>query len=330
MPKPKIGIVVRESLRKRILADSDLQKLKEFAEVSINPTDSDLVDQQAAQFLRGMDGALSSWNSGDLTPAILTAAPKLKIWAYGAGSIKGKICDEAWEKGVIVTSGAPVIADDVAELTMGFITMGLRKVILYARAMQAGQRSPDKALTKTLFRRTVGVVSASHVGQRVMRLLRPYQTRILLYDPTLTREVALAEFGAELVDLETMACESDVVTIHAPKLPSTYQMWNETHFQLMADDSVFINTSRGANVDEEALIRELSKGRLFAFLDVTDPEPPVLTSPLRQLDNVILTPHVDGPQTQRLGERAVEELRRSFTGEEPLYRVTKEMLSDIG
>ena len=57
MPKPKIGIVVGESLRKRIFADSDLQKLTEFAEVSINPTDSDLVDQQAAQFLRGMDGA---------------------------------------------------------------------------------------------------------------------------------------------------------------------------------------------------------------------------------------------------------------------------------
>ena len=62
MPKPKIVIVVGESLRKRILADSDLQKLTEFAEVSINATDSDLVDQQAAQFWRGRDGALSSWN----------------------------------------------------------------------------------------------------------------------------------------------------------------------------------------------------------------------------------------------------------------------------
>ena len=69
MPKPKIGIVVGESLRKRILADSDLQKLKEFAEVSINPTDSDLVDQQAAQFLRDKDGALSSWNDSSKKPS---------------------------------------------------------------------------------------------------------------------------------------------------------------------------------------------------------------------------------------------------------------------
>jgi len=327
--KPKVGILVRESLRKRILSDVDLDKLKSFAEVEINPEDRDLSDEEAAEFLKGKDGAFTSWNSGDLTPAILESAPGLKIWAYGAGTIKGKICDEAWEKDVVVTSAAPVIADDVAELTLGFITVGLRRVFPFSEAMHNGERRPDKTTAKSLFRRTVGVVSASQVGQRVMRLLKPYEARILLYDPFMPEDRARDEFGAELVDLETMARESEVVTIHAPKLDATYHMWNETHFKLMQDDCVFVNTSRGANLDEAALIAELEKGRFFAFLDVTDPEPPEMDSPLRKLQNVILTPHCAGMQSYRIGARKVEEIRRCFAAEEQLFRVTRDMLDRL-
>lgn len=327
MAKPKVGIVVRESLRKRILSADDLDRLKGFADVKVHAEDRDLSGAEAAAFLKGMDGALTSWNSGDLTPAILETAPNLKIWAYGAGTVKGKICDEAWEKDVVVTSAAPVIADDVAELTLGFITVGLRKVFPFSQMMRENVR-PDKNTAKSLFRRTVGVISASQVGQRVMRLLRPYEARILLYDPFVTPARA-AEFGAELADLETIARQSDVVTIHAPKLDETHHMWNEKHFRLMQDDCVFVNTSRGANIDEAALIRELEKGRFFAFLDVTDPEPPKADSLLRRLHNVVLTPHCAGMQSYRIGARKVEELRRYFAGEEPLFRVTRDMLDRL-
>lgn len=327
MAKPKVGVVVRDSLRQRILSNADLEKLKGFADVTVFQEDRNLSDAEAAEFLKGMDGAFTSWNSGDLTPAILELAPNMKIWAYGAGTIKGKICDEAWEKDVIVTSAAPVIADDVAELTLGFITIGLRQVFPFSQMMRNNAR-PDKNSAKSLFRRTVGVISASQVGQRVMRLLKPYETRILLYDPFMTPQRA-AEFGAELADLETIARESEVVTIHAPKLDATYHMWNEKHFKLMQDDCVFVNTSRGANLDEAALIRELEKGRFFAFLDVTDPEPPVADSPLRKLPNVVLTPHCAGMQSYRIGARKVEELRRCFAGEEQLFRVTRDMLDRL-
>ncbi|MDP6041990.1 MAG: hydroxyacid dehydrogenase [Candidatus Latescibacteria bacterium] len=329
MAKPKVGIVIRKSLRERILSDQDLEKLKGFAEVSINDEDRDIVDEEAAEFLKGMDGAMTSWNSGDLTPAILEGVPELKIWAYGAGTVKGKICEEAWEKDVVVTSAAPVIADDVAELTMGFITIGLRRVFPFSQAMSGGDKKPSKTEAKSLFRRTVGVISASQVGQRVMRLLRPYEPRILLYDPFITPERARNEFGAELADLETIAREAEVVTLHAPKLDATYHMWHETHFKLMQDDCVFVNTSRGANLDEAALIAELEKGRFFAFLDVTDPEPPVKDSPLRSLPNVVLTPHCAGMQSYRIGARKVEELRRCFEGEEQLFQVTRDMLDRL-
>ena len=329
MSKPKIGILVPETLRNRILSADDLEKLKSFADVEINPNgDNHLSEEEAADFLADKDGAMSSWGVTNLTPGILEKATGLKIWAYGAGTVKGKISEEAWEKGVIVTSAAPAIADDVAALTMGFITIGLRRVITYMREMQANEPAL-KPLSRSLFRRTVGVVSASQVGQRVMRLLKPYDARILLYDPFISAERAREEFGAELADLETIARESEVVTIHAPKLEATYHMYNATHFKLMKDDAVFVNTSRGDNIDEGALIEELEKGRLFAFLDVTSPEPPVPESPLRKLPNCVLTPHVAGLQSFRVGDLVVEELRRCFAGEEQKFQVTREMLDRL-
>ncbi len=328
MSRPKIGILVKTSLRERILSDEDLQKLKSFADVEINPEDRDYSEEEAADFLVGKDGAMSSWRVTNLTPGILEKSPGLKIWAYGAGTVKGKICEEAWEKGVVVTSSAPSIADDVAELTMGFITIGLRRVIPYMREMQTNEPAL-KPLSRSLYRRTVGVISASQVGQRVMRLLAPYGVRVLLYDPFMSEARARDEFGAELMDLVTIAKESDVVTIHAPKLDATYQMVNATHFQMMKDDAVFVNTSRGDNIDEAALITELEKGRLFAFLDVTSPEPPLADSPLRKLPNCVLTPHVAGQQSYRIGNQVVEEIRRCFAGEEQVFQVTREMLDRL-
>ena len=327
MARPKVGVLVKRSLREKILSSQDLAKLEGFAEVTLNPEDRDMPEGEAARFLAGMDGAMSSWQVTPLTSAILETAPDLKIWAYGAGSIKGKICDEAWEKGVIATSAAAAIADDVAELTMGFITIGLRRVVQYMRQMRANEKTV-KDESRSLYRRTIGVVGASQVGIRVMRLLAPYDVRILLYDPFLTQEQA-GDLGAELVDLATMARESDVVTCHAPKLPETHHMWSATLLRLMKDDGVLVNTSRGDNIDEEALVEELKKGRLFAFLDVTSPEPPLPESPLRQLPNVVLTPHVAGQRSYRIGASVVEELRRCFAGEEQLFRVTRDMLDRL-
>ena len=331
MARPQIALLLRQSVREKILHPDDLEVLRGFADVKINAEDRDLDEEEAADFLVGMDGVMATWTGRgvrmQLSPAVVEKVPSLKIWSHAAGTVKTKICEEAYEKGIVVTSAAPAIADDVAEYTMAFITIGLRRVIQRSRQMAANEK-PEKSVVKTLYRRTVGVISASHVGQRVMKLLQPYRVRLLLYDPFVSEEQA-KEFGAELLDLETMARECDVVTCHAPRLDATHHMWNRTHFKLMKDDTVFVNTSRGPNIDQAALIEELQKGRLFALLDVTDPEPAEPDSPLRTLPNVVLTPHIAGPQTYRVGGMAAEELRRYFAGEGQIHQVTHDMLETI-
>ena len=128
------------------------------------------------------------------------------------------------------------------------------------------------------------------------------------------------------------ASRADIVSLHAPAVPSTYHMLSRALLQEMQDDAVLINTARGALIDEPALIDELRKGRFFAFLDVTDPEPPALDSPLRSLPNVVVTPHLAGCITDctRMGEMAVEELRRFFAGEPPLHPITPDQFGRIG
>jgi phosphoglycerate dehydrogenase-like enzyme len=329
MERPRIHILPKRSLREDILPPESIEMLQSFAEVTINEEDRDLAEEEAVEFLKGTHGVIGSWGVTALSPVILEAAPDLKIWCHAAGSLKSRhgICEEAWARGIVITSSAPAIADDVAEFTVAMIGISLRKVFPLSRRMAEGEfRSSKIGADRTLYRRTIGIIGASQVGIRVMRLLRPYRTRILLYDPFVTEKKACEDYGAELVDLQTMARESEVVSCHAPRLDATRRMWGATHFKLMPDGAIFINNSRGANIDEEALIAELKTGRIFACIDVTEPEPCALDSPLRTLPNVILTPHIAGSQTYRIGEMAAEELRRFFAGEGQLFQVKKEML----
>ncbi len=327
MGKPKVAILIRKPLRERILDGVDLSKLEAAADVEVNPHERDLSEDEAIEMLREAEGVMSSWGTVPLTRAIVEAAPSLRIWAHAAGSVKRMVAEDAWDSGVAVTSAAPAIADDVAEITMAFITMGLRNIVHYMRGMAANE-PVDKDDARSLYRKTVGVISASHVGRRVIELLRPYDTRILLYDPFVSEDQA-ASLGAELADLDKIARESDVVTCHAPRLPETRHMLGERHFRAMRDDAVVVNTSRGDNLDESALIGELERGRLFAFLDVASPEPPAADSPLRRLPNAALTPHIAGVKSFRTGAMAVEELLRYFAGEPQVHRVTREMLPTI-
>ncbi len=327
MPKPKVAVLIREPLRQRILSDDDLAKLEEVAEVELSPHERDMTEDEVAAMLGTADGCMSSWGTPPLSSRIVDSAPGLKIWAHAAGSVKPMVAADAWYGGVTVTSAAPAIAEDVAEMTIALITMGLRCIVPLSRRMASNQ-PVDKDIVRSLYRATVGVISASHVGRRVIERLIPYDTRILLYDPFVDEDEA-ARLGVELAGLDEMSRESDAVTCHAPKLPETYHMLGESHFRAMRDDTVVVNTSRGDNIDEAALIRELKKGRLFAFLDVTSPEPPEADSPLRTLPNVVLTPHIAGAKSFRTGAMAAEELCRFFEGRPQIHQVTRDMLPVI-
>jgi len=126
--------------------------------------------------------------------------------------------------------------------------------------------------------------------------------------------------------------ESDVVTIHAPSIPATDNMINKENLALMKDGAVLINTARGTIINEQDLIEELEKGRIFACIDVTNPEPPAPDNKLRFMDNVVLTPHIAGTVTnglKRIALHVCEELERLLNGKKMRTEVNLDDLSKM-
>ena len=139
--------------------------------------------------------------------------------------------------------------------------------------------------------------------------------------------------GVEKAELNDLLSTSDVVSMHAPANEDCRNIINAQNLPLIRDGAVFINTARGLEVDETALIEELKKGRFFACLDVTSPEPPAMDNPLRTLPNVILTPHMAGGHAMQnrslMGRNAIKEVYNYLTKGLIAYEVRGEMLSHM-
>jgi phosphoglycerate dehydrogenase-like enzyme len=324
----KVGIVIHGSLAEQLFSQADRLRLAALGEIHWTSSRDPIDSAAAVDILRHCEIGLGSWKTPRPDPAIMAACPKLRAWIHVAGSPKTIFGPHLDGRPFVVGCCTPAIADAVAEMTVANLLLGLKRVLENAIANRT-QRAVKPTNSRNLSSCTVGVIAASQVGQRVMRLLRQFGSTVQLFDPFITQAQA-DDWGVRLVpDLMDLCRSSDAITVHAPLLPSTYQMLQAKHFQAMRPSTVFVNTSRGSIVDEKALVMELERGRLFAFLDVSDPEPAALDSPLRTLPNVVYTSHIAGGADLRLGKQAVDDLTALLNGQPMTLQVTREMLDRI-
>ncbi|RKT02707.1 phosphoglycerate dehydrogenase-like enzyme [Streptomyces sp. 3211.6] len=261
----------------------------------------------------------TGWGCPVLDADALRRMPRLRAVVHAAGSVKGHVTDACWERGLLVSSAAAANALPVAEYTLAAILFSNKRVLEAARAYRTA-RGPVGPLVRFPeagnYRRTVGLVGASRTGRRVLELLRPFDLWVLVHDPY-ADPAELAALGGEPCGLDALLRRSDVVSLHAPELPRTRGLLDASRLALMQDGATLINTARGSLVDTAALTRELVTGRLHAVLDHTEPEVLPAGSPLYDLPNVLLTPHVAGSlggELDRLAVVAVEELERYARG----------------
>jgi len=334
MQKPTIAITIGKANYKRMFSKEAWDALEAFANVVHHPGDEPAEKAELIQLLQDADACITSWGVAQLDADVMNAAPNLKPMAHMGSSVKRFVSDAFWARKMHLTSTGIALAKTVAETTVGLMIVGQKRVWQLAQHVRDGgwRESPvwDRWFACELYRRNVGIIGASNVGRHVIELLKPFKPNVLLYDPFVTAEDAKA-LGTTKVELDELLRQSDVVSIHAPANPATHHMLNAAGMALMKDDALIINTARGSIIDEKALIEELKKGRFFAFLDVTDPEPPAADSPLRTLENVVVVPHIAGciDNCTMLGELAVEELRRFFAGEPAVYQITPELFERI-
>ncbi len=334
MTEPVVAITIGRSNYGRMFSAEALERLEAMATVVHHDRPEPADKPALIGLLAGVDGCITSWGVARLDADVLAAAPALRVMAHMGSSVKRFVSDGVWERGIRVTSAGVALARDVAETALGLMIVGRKRIWPLGQHVRAGgwRDSPvwDHWDARELTRSTVGIVGASNVGRSVIELLAPFETRILVYDPYLDEHEA-GELDVEKVELEELLAQADVVSLHCPENEQTRHLLDTERLALVRDGTVIVNTARGGLIDEHALAAELATGRLFAFLDVTDPEPPAADSPLRRLDNVVVTPHVAGciENCNRMGEMAVEEVRRFFAGEPALYEIRADMLGRI-
>ena len=323
--KPRAVFLLAESIFDRVYGPDSRGEIGLMAEVSSHILTPETW-RQHPELTREAEWIFSSWSMPVVNQEFLDAFPKLRIIFYAAGTVKAFATGELWKRGIIVTSAFAANAVPVAEFTVAQILLSLKSAWRIALQIKREKMVASRNIpTPGGYGATVGLISLGMIGRLVADLLRNFQVKVIAYDPYLADEVA-ASLAVELCSLEDVFSKSDVVSCHTPLLKETEGMLRKSHFERMKPHATFLNTARGAVVDEAGMI-EVLRGRpdLFALLDVTWPEPPVAGSPLYELPNVILTPHIAGSKNgecRRMAQYMVEEAGRFLDGKPLLYAVT--------
>jgi len=275
---------------------------------------------------------LTSWGCPPIDGFALARMPKLRAVIHAGGSVKGHVTERCFERGIAVSSAAAANALPVAEFTVAAILFANKRVFTIARRYRRERAAIawDEEYPRfgNLDRR-VGLVGASRIGRRVMELLAPFDLEVVFFDPTLDDDHGLP---ATRVSLDALIATSDVVSLHAPAIPETRHLMDASRLAAMKDGATLVNTARGALVDQDALVAELARGRIDAIIDTTDPFVLPKDSPLYDLDNVFLTPHIAGslgPEKTRMMDMALDELERFCNGEPFAHEVRRERLREL-
>jgi phosphoglycerate dehydrogenase-like enzyme len=310
----------------QIYGPSERHDIEQFVDfIGVPQTRRSVADNPA--ILHDAEVIISGWAGPILDEPFLQAAPRLKAFFYGAGTVGHCITPGVWERGILVTTANAANAVPVAEYTLANILFSLKHGWRLARATRERRTFVERGDVPGAYGSIVGLISLGTIGRTVLQRLRGFDLRILAHDPFVSKTEART-LGVELVSLKEIFEQSHVVSLHSPSLEETKGLITGAHFESMRPGGVFINTSRGAVVRETEMLDVAARRPDLQFiLDVVEPEPPAIDSPLYTLPNILLTPHIAGSvgsECRRMGRYMVEELQRYVAGKPLQWLVTPE------
>jgi phosphoglycerate dehydrogenase-like enzyme len=293
-------------------------------------------DPRADELLAEAEIVVGHWGTPLFDADVLTRAPKLRMFAYAAGTVKWYATDVLFDRDVIITSGADANARPTAEYAFASILLANKRAHVAFDKERGHDAWTPPAAARPIgnWDKTIGLVSASLVGRHVAELLQPFEgLRVEIYDPFVGADQIEALGAKKIDDLMELCRRSDVLSIHAPAVAATANLIGAEQLAALPDGATVINTSRGWCLDIDALVAELEASRIFAVIDVTDPVEPLPDDhPLRHLPNAVLTPHIAGSQGTELGRMSdwvCDEVERYVAGRPPRNRITRDMIDTI-
>lgn len=314
MSRPKVYV-------SRPLHEEGLRKLRERCEVEINPEDRPLPRAELLARVADKDAVLGQFYE-KVDAEFFDAAPRLKAYSNYAVGYENVDVAEATKRGVPVCNTPDVLNQATAEYAWALM-MAAARMIPRAHEYTANGRwdgwSAFLFVGAELSGSTLGVVGAGRIGSAFARMAKGFDMRVLYFSRSPKPELE-KELGAQKADLDTLLSESDFVAVHLNLNDETRHIINEAAFSKMKKSAVFVNSSRGPVVDENALVKALKNNDIAAAaLDVYEEEPKI-NSGLFGLKNVILSPHV-GSSTLKtriaMAELASENLLAGLEGRRP-------------
>jgi D-3-phosphoglycerate dehydrogenase len=298
-----------------------VELLEQHAEVRMA---SSLEEEDLLQVVGDVDGIIIRAN-GKVSRRLMQAAPRLKVVARHGVGIEAIDRLAAAELGIAVVNTPDANNESVAEQCVGMMVILAKRILQADKALRAGDwNSRYRLIGDEMYSKTLGVIGCGRIGRRVAEICHfGLCMRVQYYDVIAYPEVEKA-LGARRVELDALLESSDFVSVHLPLLPSTKGVINAAALHKMKPSAYLINTSRGPVIDQAALIQALQEGWIAgAGLDVFDPEPLPADSPLLQLENVVITPHMASHTDEALLRMAmvVEDVLAVIEGRQPNYTV---------
>ncbi len=234
-----------------------------------------------------------------VTAEVIEAADELKVIGRAGVGLDNIDLEAAKKHGIKVFNTPGATAISVAELALGFMLSCARWIPRADRSIRNGKWEKKKFKGIELYGKTLGIVGIGRIGTELAKRASALGMSVIAYDPFVKWHDI-----AKLVELDELLKEADFISLHLPLTEETRHLISAREFELMKDGAVLINAARGGIVDEAALVEALKSGKLrCASLDVYEHEPLPEDSPLRELDNIVMTPHI-GAQTVEGQRRA--------------------------
>jgi len=285
MVKPNVYVT-------RLIPQEGIDLLKAGCDVEINPHDRPLTREELLEKVKGRDGILCLL-ADKIDAEVFEAAKGTKGFANYAIGYDNIDVREATKRGILISNTPGVLTDATAEMAWVLLFTVSRRVIESDKFMRSGQWKgwgPLQFIGDDVTGATLGIAGAGRIGTAMAMKSRGFDMKIL-YSDAVRNEKLEKELQAERVELDTLLQAADFVSVHVPLLPETKHLFGMRKFRLMKKTAFLINTSRGPVINEAELVESLKSGEIAGVgLDVYENEP-LMTEGLKDLENVVVTPH---------------------------------------
>ncbi|MCZ6806070.1 MAG: phosphoglycerate dehydrogenase [Deltaproteobacteria bacterium] len=287
------------------LAEAGLDVLREASGVDLEFRPG-MSEDELCDVIGDYDGLIIR-SGTQVTPRVVEAADKLRVIGRAGIGIDNVDIPAASRRGIVVMNTPTGNSVTTAEHALALLASLARKIPQAVGSMRGGKWEKSKFQGREIAYKTLGVIGLGNIGRIVADRAQGLKMKVIGVDPVLSSERA-AELGIELVELDELLSRADFITIHAPLTPDTKNLISDAAFDKMKDGALLVNAARGGIVDEEALARAITDGKIAgAALDVFGQEPIDPNNPLLQLDNVLCTPHL-GASTSEAQQRVAVEI----------------------